>query len=272
MTPFRSSIMIFLVLCPAMAHAQKSQPSSWSFFPSEHLFPRLLADGTAPGISVNKDLRSRRWIGGIGGLPELVEFTTGNLRFQFGVGANVYASLNRKPKVLEVVTADFYIYVPLDIAIGDRVVFRTGYGHYSAHLADDGIEILGKHSINYAKDYIPALCAVHLPEIGGLVYGGMRLDYYTIPETGSNWVAQGGIEAGNFQLTPWARAYAAIDLRFKSEVAWASTQSYQIGVKLAESPLYGLRIAFTIRTGIDDRGQFYKDRITLHLFGVYLDV
>lgn len=265
-------IILTLLLVPALAVSQEVRQSRWSFFPAERLFPRLLADGTAPGISLNKDLRTRLWIGGIGALPELVEFTTGDVRFQVGIGANVYTSLNRQPKVLQVITADYYVYIPLDIALGDRVAFRTGYGHYSAHLADDGIEILGKHSINYAKDYIPVLCAVRLPEIGGMVYGGIRIDYYSIPETGSNWVAQAGMEAGNLPLTSWARVYAAVDLKFKSEVSWASTQSYQIGIRLAEAIEPALRLAFTIRTGIDDRGQFYTERITLHLLGVYLDV
>jgi len=267
----RSIALGFMALCLWNARAS-AQDDSLTLFPGSRVFPRLLADGTAPGISLNKDLRTRTWIGGIGGLAEVLQYRTGVWTFQAGLGANVYASIIRKPKVLEVVTADFYVYIPLDIGIGERFSLRTGYGHYSAHLADDGIEMLQLHSINYAKDYVPLLGAYRLPEIGGFVYGGMRIDYYTIPETNSHWVAQAGMEAGNVSLTPWLRAYAAIDVRFKSEVAWASTQSYQIGLKIGTEPFHAVRLAFTIRTGIDDRGQFYTDRVTRHLLGAYLDV
>jgi hypothetical protein len=265
-------ISVFLALAGVWSSRATAQEEAWTLFPGTHVFPRLLADGTAPGISLNKDLRTRTWIGGIGGLAEVLQYSSGDWTFQAGLGANVYASLNRKPKILEVVTADFYVYIPLDIGFGDRFSFRTGYGHYSAHLADDGIEILQLHSINYAKDYVPFLCSYRLPEVGGLVYGGMRFDYYSIPETSSHWVAQAGLEAGNLSLTSWLRAYAAVDLRFKSEVAWASTQSYQIGLKIGTGPWQAVRLAFTIRTGIDDRGQFYRDRVTWNLLGAYLDV
>jgi len=67
------------------------------------------------------------------------------------------------------------------------------------------------------------------------------------------------------------RAYAALDLKFKSEVAWAATQGYQIGIRLLERSGSCMRAAYTYRTGIDDRGQFYQERIDLGLFGVYLD-
>ena len=271
-TPLRHLAAVTGFVLALGAAPAASQESPWILFPEPRVFPRLLADGTAPGISINKDLRNRTWIGGIGGLAPVLQYRSGPWTFQAGIGANVFASLNRKPKLLEVVTADFFVYLPLDIGIGERLAIRTGYGHYSAHLADDGIEILQLHSVNYAKDFVPLLCAYRLPEIGGLVYGGMRIDYYTIPATGSNWVAQAGIEAGNLPLSSWLSAYAAMDLRFKSEVAWAATQSYQIGVKIGTGSAGAVRLAFTVRTGIDDRGQFFRNRATRHLFGAYLDV
>jgi len=254
------------------AASQEDSSATWRLFPSPRVFPKFSADPTAPGISLNKDLRTRLWLGGIGGLSPILQWSHDDVTVQVGIGASVFMSMNRKPRILEVLTADFYVYIPLDIQVGKRLVFRTGYGHFSAHLADDGIEILGLHSINYAKDHIPALCVYKLPEIGGFVYGGVRIDYYTIPEKNRHFVLQTGGEAGNWRLTNWMSAYAALDLRFKSENGWATTQSYQAGVKISSFPAGALRIAFTVRTGIDDRGQFYQSRLTTLLFGVYLDV
>ena len=62
-----------------------------------------------------------------------------------------------------------------------------------------------------------------------------------------------------------------MDIKFKSEVEWATTQSYQIGFKILDKDPRAIRFAYTYRTGIEDRGQFYKDRVKLSLIGVYFD-
>jgi hypothetical protein len=266
-----------LLLCAALAATPALAPagedaSPLEFFPRTRLFPKLVADGTVQGLSLGKDLATRRWNGGIGGTERILEARVAGHTLQLGVGATVYATLIRQPRVLEVVTADFFVDVPVDIALTSRLTLRTGYGHYSAHFADDGLEILGLHSINYAKDFIPLLLALQVPAIGGHVYGGGRIDYYTIPESGRHWVLQAGIEAGGLELVAGVRGYAAVDVRCKSEVHGGTTQSYQVGVRLFEREAQALRVSWTLRTGVDDRGQFYRNRITLSLLGVALDV
>jgi len=62
-----------------------------------------------------------------------------------------------------------------------------------------------------------------------------------------------------------------VDLKWKSEVAWASTQSYQCGLKLFPRNERNLRLAYTYRTGIDDRGQFFRERTDISQLGLYLD-
>jgi hypothetical protein len=241
------------------------------FFPNQILFPRFLADGAAQQMSVNKDLYSRRWLGSIGGMQRILQLKNDNLTLQFGVGASVKATLIKMPAVVQVVTVDFFIDFPIEFQLSKNILLRTGWGHYSGHFADDGIELLKLSSVNYAKDYTPILCAYKVNAIGGFVYGGVRLDYYSIPKVGKNWNIQLGVEGGNMLIADGVRLYGTIDIKARSEVAWATTQSYQLGVKLLEHNLNAIRVAYTYRTGIADQGQFYRERINLSLMGVYLD-
>ncbi len=273
--PSRVSLFLALLLLPGFRGDLRAQPLADSmavqFFPTEQLFPRLLADGTTHQLGIAKDLHSRRWLGSIGALRPVFQFSLGTVVLQAGIGATVQTSILRKSPHLQVVTVDFFVDVPVDIRLSRVLTLRTGYGHYSAHLADDGIELFGRSSINYAKDYIRLLSAYALPVLGGFVYGGGRMDFHTLPETQKHWVAQFGGEVGNITILPNVNLYGAFDCRLKEEAAWRSTQSYQLGVKLFERPAGRARIAYTLRRGIDDRGQFYTSETDLSLFGVFVD-
>lgn len=269
------SVMLALLLQPWSLWGQSMDTThshvQFSVFPQRRLFPRLLADGTTHQTGINKDLLTRQWIGHIGAMRPVAEVTFSGRAVQVGIGATVHTSILREPRVLQVVTADFSVDFPVDIRLSDAFVVRTGYGHFSAHLVDDGIEILQKHSVNYAKDFVTLVGALALPAIGGHVYGGGFWDFHSLPEESKHWMIQCGIEAGNILLWPDVRLYAAIDLKLKSEVAWRSTQSYQLGVKFFERNESALRIAYTYRTGIDDRGQFYRVESDFSLVGVFFD-
>jgi hypothetical protein len=173
--------------------------------------------------------------------------------------------------MLEVQTVCFFVDFPVEIKFSEKFSIRTGYGHYSAHLADDGIEALKIQPINYAKDYIPLFAAYNVSIFNGWIYGGLRFDTYTIPEQNKHWNFQFGGEFGNFEISNNIKFYGAIDIKIKSEAGWATTQSYQIGCKLIEIKSHTVRIAYTYRTGIEDRGQFYKNKTQLSLFGVFFD-
>ena len=253
-------------------HAQMPADSSVvRFFPVHSLFPRLVADGTAHQFGVAKDLQSRRWLGAIGAQHPMVHLSTGSFDLQAGIGATVHTGFLRDPPLLQVVTVDFVVDFPVDIRLSPSLTFRTGYGHHSAHLADDGIEQLGISSVNYAKDYVTLLAAYALPGVGGFVYGGGRFDFHTLPETEKHWVLQCGCEFGTIAVLPFLSLYVAIDFRFKEEAGFRSTQSYQFGAKFFDRPAGVLRVAYTYRTGPDDRGQFYRETANLSLLGLYVD-
>jgi hypothetical protein len=264
--------LLTLRISTALLFAADPEPISVRVLPEERIFPRLHASGFAHQIGIAKDLSSRRWFGDIGGERPLVELTVGPVTIQAGVGATVHAGILREPPLLQVVTVDFVVDLPIDIRITPALSLRTGYGHFSAHIADDGIEILGIHSINYAKDYISLLGAYRFAPADGVVYGGGRYDFHSLPEIGKHWIGQIGGEVHPISLFAGATVYAALDLRFKEETAWRSTQSYQAGVALSGRSGASVRVAYTYRTGGDDRGQFYRETSSAHLVGVYIDL
>jgi hypothetical protein len=240
--------------------------------PENRIFPRLHASGQAHQLGIAKDLDSRQWFGDIGGERPLLGLDAGPVGIQAGIGATVHAGILRKPPLLQVVTVDFVVDFPIDVRITEHFSVRTGYGHFSAHLADDGIEVLALRSINYAKDYVTLLGAYRLTAFNAVVYGGGRYDFHTLPERDKHLVAQAGGEIQPLQLFNGCRLYAALDLRFKEETAWHAIQSYQIGCTFAGTGDAAVRIAYTHRTGSDDRGQFYDRTVSASLFGVYIDL
>jgi hypothetical protein len=250
-----------------------SRASSLVLFPRETIFPKFLADGSAEQFSLAKDAMTRRIIGSIGGIRRIVQLSYGSgALIQIGAGATVYGSFIRSPGQLQVVTADFYVDFPLEVRFSERLAFRTGWGHYSAHLVDDGIEQLALASINYAKDYIPLLAAYTIPAISTTLYGGVRFDYYSIPERNAHSLIQLGVQGGDIPVWSLCHVYGAVDIKIRSEVNRGTTQSYQLGFTFLEQGTSRFRVAYTYRTGIDDRGQFYQNRTTVSLVGVYFDL
>jgi len=271
-------LLLSLLLIPLAWRSGAAQPvpdttahSALRMFPPARIFPNLYADGLTHQFGVSKDFCSATIHGSIGGQIPVLEVSLDRTTLQLGAGATVLTSIVKKPRLLQVLTVDFLVEFPIDIRLSDRTTLRTGYGHFSAHFADDGIEIFGKSSINYAKDYLILLGSWRIPAVGGALYGGGHWDYHSLPEEQSHWTAQCGMMAGDLRLVPEAFLYAAVDIQWKSEVAWATLQSYQCGVRLFPRGERAVRIAYTYRTGFDERGQFYQQQTDMHLIGVYLD-
>jgi hypothetical protein len=268
-------ILLFVLLigpgAPGLPAGETAKGFAVRVLPEERIFPRIHASGLAHQLGIGKDLGSRQWFGDIGGERPLFELS-GPVQVQAGIGATVHAGILRKPPLLQVVTVDFVVDFPIDIRITKDISVRTGYGHFSAHLADDGIEVLSIHSINYAKDYVTLLGCYRFREHHAMVYAGGRYDFHTLPVKGKHLVAQAGGEIRPVQLFEGCRLYAAVDLRFKEETAWRAIQSYQAGCMLSGNAATAVRIVYTYRTGADDRGQFFDRTLTAGILGVYIDL
>jgi hypothetical protein len=277
--PSRRIIRAFAILImmtgPGAAVLDAGEPGTplkFRVLPEERIFPRIHASGQAHQLGIGKDLDSRQWFGDIGGERPLFELSGGPVDVQAGIGATVHAGILRKPPLLQVVTVDFVVDFPIDIRITADLSVRTGYGHFSAHIADDGIEVLSLRSINYAKDYLTLLGCYRFGEQHAMLYAGGRYDFHTLPVVDKHLVAQVGGEIQPVQLFEGCRLYAAVDFRLKEETAWRAIQSYQAGCMLSGPAATAIRVAYTFRTGSDDRGQFFDRTLTASLFGVYIDL
>ena len=73
-------------------------------------------------------------------------------------------------------------------------------------------------------------------------------------------------------MAGFLRLYAAFDLKLKEQVAWGTTQSYQVGARLHIGKDLPLSVAYTYRTGFEERGQLYDQKVTRNLVGLYLEL
>ncbi|MBI2429597.1 MAG: hypothetical protein HYV29_12540 [Ignavibacteriales bacterium] len=62
-----------------------------------------------------------------------------------------------------------------------------------------------------------------------------------------------------------------MDIKFRGELEYGSTQSYQVGVKSQNQNQRAVRFAYTFRTGLEERGQFYNQRNVFHTIGLFFD-
>ena len=132
--------------------------------------------------------------------------------------------------------------------------------------------MLGRRSIQVIRDFLKFGAAYDVPWIGGFVYGDVDWIYHIVPNRSENWQLQIGGEAGNVLIAGVARLYGAVDIKAKQHVGWGTTQSYQVGARLFVKKNLPLRVAYTYRTGFDERGQFFDQKESVNLLGVYIDL
>lgn len=182
----------------------------------------------------------------------------------------MFNRLVKTPGHLEVYTVDYRVDVPVDIRF-DRLALRAGLGHISCHFADDAIELYGKRSIQHVNDYVTLAGAYDVALIGGYVYVATNYSYGTQPVQHRPWLLQAGAHFGNIVVHELVALYGAVDVRVKQEVGWGSTRSLQLGARLFPHEARGVRFAYTLRMGFDDRGQFYLNTTTLNLLSIFVD-
>ncbi len=261
--------LLSLLLVHTQLHAQDST-AQIRFLPSGKLFPVLTADGLAHQFSISRVTDNREYIAAIGGAVPIVQLKLDELQIQSGVGVTLFNRIIKTPGHITVYTIDYKVDVPFDIAF-PWLTLRIAVGHISCHFADDGIEILGKHSIQHVNDYFTVLASRNIPAINGYIYGGFNYSYGTQPIAHKPWLFQAGAHFGNHPVHDAILLYGAIDLKLREENGWGSTRSFQIGAKFFPHSHLSARIAYTFRQGFEERGQFYLDTTTLNLLSLYFD-
>jgi hypothetical protein len=268
----RSGIFLYAcwLLCSCGEACSQSDDVVVQALPGEKIFPAFHADALNHQISLARITDNREWSGTIGGAIPLIEVRTSGATFQGGVGVSTYNRLIKTPGHITVYTVDYKVDFPLDIRLS-ALALRFALGHMSCHFADDGIEQLHRTSINSVKDYVTFASSYDLPAVGGNTYLAVHYVFHILPYPDKKWQLQAGLECLNRPLAPWAVLYGALDVKLKEEVGWGSTQSYQVGVKLFQKKNYGLRFSYTLRTGLDERGQFFDQRVTENLLMMAID-
>ena len=258
---------ILLLILPV---AQGWSQPAFELFPGRKIFPLFTADGLQHTLSLTRVTENSDWIAAIGADVPFLQVTGSDVAVQAGIGVSTFNRLIKTPGHVTVYTVDYKVDLPLTLRRGP-LALRIGYGHISCHLADDGIEIIGRHSIQSIKDYFMAAGAYDVPCLGGYVYGDVDYIYHIVPNRDKHWQLQCGGEGGNLLLTRFLQLYGAIDIKVKQQVGWGTTQSYQIGARFHVGKDLPLRISYTYRSGFDERGQFYDVKDDTSLIGLSLD-
>lgn len=264
-------VLLLALVCTHLRAWSQELPGDIEFLPEQKIFPRFTADALTHTISLSRVTDNRDWIGTIGASVPLLDVATPQGTVQFSVAASTFNRLIKPPRGLTVYTIDYKVDFPLDFRHRD-LAFRIAYGHYSCHFADDGIELLGRRSIQYIKDGLAVAASYDFAAIGGYVYTEAQYNYHISPMEDKRWQLQLGFECGNIVLAGDARLYSAVDIKWKQDVSWGTTQSYHLGVKLLERRNHGFRIGYTLRTGFEERGQFFDQQVTANLVSIFVDL
>ncbi|MCX6137227.1 MAG: DUF1207 domain-containing protein [Ignavibacteriales bacterium] len=278
---FFAAEAFLLSLCLACGPMEAAAQDCFTY----ELLPRRLvtsvftADARAHRLPIAGNLDNNSIITGMGGSFPVSNISYRDVIAQFSGAGTIYSSLEHMPGHFRVATVDFFVDAYADVLVAPAFIIRGGFGHTSQHLADDASEIMGfTKSINYVRDYVQAFAIHSSATINGSLYAGAYYSYDFIIDTGNPatkyqkpWLIQCGGE-GNYPLLEHITAFAAFDLKLRSELHYGTTQSFQIGIKVMRPDSdRALRFAYTYRAGLEDRGQFYDQRGIWNVVGVYFD-
>jgi hypothetical protein len=245
-----------------------------TFLPKQKYVSTFTANGNEHRISYNKLMNRKSLIGSMGGIFPMANVQYKGLDAQISIASSIYTFLNSAGMRFQVVNVDFFVDIYADVKLSSSTATRIGWGHTSQHLADDAFESLGyTRSVNYARDFYQLFLIYQVPLIKGFVYGGTYYNYSFLIDKriDGKFLWEAGSEFLNLPLYGQMNFYSAIDIKLRSELANGSTQSYQAGVKIQDESLSAIRVAYTYRTGIEERGQFYNHRNTYHTIGLFFD-
>lgn len=270
------SLFFFIVLFLNTFHPAEllAQQSHLQLVPDTSFIPSFTASGTEHRLSYGKCLSNGSFFAGLGGNFHAALIRYHGVECLVTVSGTVYTTLNNAGIRYQVTNADYYADVMFDVPVYAHTVLRIGSGHTSHHLVDDGVAAYGPSAaINYARDYYQLFIVRHISEIRGFIYGGTYYTHSFLINTrrDGQWLLQFGGDGGNFPVVSSVEIYGAFDCKFRSEVQYGSTQSYQIGLRADNAIFHAARLAYTYRTGIEERGQFYQQRSSTHSMGLYFD-
>jgi hypothetical protein len=244
--------------------------SSLKIFPEKKIYQKYYADAISHQFSLLKDFGTNEWYGNIGSNRPLLNFNVNNNVYQLTVAATVFNTLKISPPHIQVYTADYLVDFFLDKDLGNDYLMRFNWGHMSAHFSDDGILQLNQTSINYVRDYIGLQAEKLIDIINGKIYAAATYNFHNEPRKNKHYRLQLGFDAGK-NITDNILIYLAFDFKLKAEVNNGTTKALQIGFKYPKEGNSSIRLAYTFRSGYDERGQLHNLTNNKNILGLYFD-
>ncbi len=260
--------LLLLLLIPL--RSQVFSQSSFKIFPEKKIYQKYYADAISHQFSLLKDFGSNEWYGNIGPNQPLLNFNIKDNVYQLTVAATVFSTLKISPPHIQVYTADYLVDFFLDKDLGNNYLMRFNWGHMSAHFVDDGILQLKQTSINYVRDYIGLQAEKLISIINGKIYGAVTYNFHNEPRKNKHYRLQLGFDAGK-NIADNILIYLAFDFKLKAEVDNGTTKAIQIGLKYPKNGNSTIRLAYTFRSGYDERGQLYDLTNNKNILGLYFD-
>jgi hypothetical protein len=244
--------------------------TSFRIFPGEKIYRNYYADAISNQFSLLKDFGSNEWYGNIGTDKPLLTLTIDDNVYQFTAAATVFSTLKITPPHIQVFTADYLVDFFFDRQLSDNFILRFNWGHLSAHFVDDGILQLNEISINYVRDYVGLQAEKLISMINGKAYAAFTYNFHNEPRKNKHIRMQFGFDAGK-KILENLLIYFAFDFKMKAEVNNGTTKAMQIGLKYPPVGDSCIRLAYTFRTGYDERGQLYDKTSSRNILGLYFD-
>ena len=261
---------IFLILFFLLISNSIFSQTSFRLFPEDKIYQKYYADAISHQFSLQKHFESNEWFGNIGTDKPLLNFTINDNLYQFTIAATVFNTLKITPPHIQVFTADYLVDFFLDRNFGNNYILRFNWGHLSAHFSDDGILQLNQTSINYVRDYLGLQAEKLIDPVNGKAYIAATLNFHNEPRKNKHTRLQLGFDAGK-RILENTLLYFAFDFKMKAEVNNGTTKAFQVGFKYPQNSNSFIRLAYTFRTGYEERGQLYEETNSKNILGLYFD-
>lgn len=267
----RNILIVAVMITSAWPEVLRSQGTSGIiFFPERVMITSLPGDPTAHRFRVARQMGKRIVETSLGGVIPVVETAFSGIPVQIGIGASVHTRLDPKQSI-SVESADYFVdFLLVDIEWERALRSRIGMGHTSHHLGDNEKLLQRGRPLDYSRDYVQMVLIGELTDLHARVYAGGSYSYAFVIDRRINkpWLFQIGVIQQVEICEGWPELLGAVDVKFRQESDFGSTQRYLFGLQYITENGHIVRIEFSHQRGLDPRGQFSGERGVSNSVGV----
>jgi hypothetical protein len=265
-------LIIFSLFLFSISYSQPDLPVQ--FLPASKFVQVFSADEHAHQMKVQNLLFTKNLICSLGGVFPVADISLFDVKTQISFGATAHLQLQPRGQS-NLVNTDFYVdYFIADLHLSKGYFLRLLAGHTSHHLSDQWYDALQMpKAFHYSRDYVELDGIYNLPNnISFLIGGNYGYHFHLLGMEQKRWMFHCGGEKEIIHISESVRCFIAADIKVKQEANFASSNAYQIGIKMPMGTSRLLRFAYEFRHGIDESGQFFLQRVSRHSIGLYIEV